>query len=185
VNVINDDIAEGSETVIVRITAPPGYAVSGEGVASVTISDDDMAGFIVSPTSGLMVDEGGSSDTFTVALTSQPTANVTVQVQSSDTLEGTVSPASLTFTPANWNIPQVVTVTGVFDGVDDGSSPFTILLMPAQSGDPNYAGRDPQDVGVTNTGGVPGMAQFVMDSYTVTEAQGTATINIERVGGDT
>jgi hypothetical protein len=37
---------------------------------------------------------------------------VTIALTSSDTTEGTVSPASLTFTPGNWNVAQTVTVTG-------------------------------------------------------------------------
>jgi len=185
VNVIDDEIVEMTETVIVQIIAPTDYTVSGQGVATVSITDDDMAGFLVNPTAGLVVDEGGTTDSFTVRLTSEPTANVTVAVQSSNTSEGTVSPTSLTFTPGNWDEAQTVTVTGVFDGVDDGETPFIVMLLPAQSGDSNYAGLDPQDVSVTNTGGVPGMVQFVMESYSVAESAGTASIDIERVGGDT
>jgi hypothetical protein len=57
-----------------------------------------------------------------VVLTSQPTADVTIALTSSDTTEGTVSPASLTFTTANWQRPQTVTVTGVDDAQVDGRS---------------------------------------------------------------
>ena len=41
--------------------------------------------------------------------------NVTVNLTSSDTGEGTVSPATLTFTEGDWNIDRTVTVTGVND----------------------------------------------------------------------
>jgi hypothetical protein len=40
-----------------------------------------------------------------VVLTSEPTADVVIPVASSDTTEGTVSAASLTFTAADWNVP--------------------------------------------------------------------------------
>ena len=40
---------------------------------------------------------------------------MTIALSSSDTTEGTVSPASLIFTTANWNVAQTVTVTGVDD----------------------------------------------------------------------
>ena len=53
-------------------------------------------------------------------LNTQPTADVTIALSSSDTTEGTVLPASLTFTTANWNVAQTVTVTGVDDALDDG-----------------------------------------------------------------
>src|SRR5256885_659345 len=69
----------------------------------VTNTDDDTAGISVVPTSGLTTTEGGGTATFTVALTSQPTANVTIGLSSSDLIEWTVAPASLTFTPASWN----------------------------------------------------------------------------------
>jgi hypothetical protein len=51
--------------------------------------------------------------TFTVVLTSQPAADVSIALSTSDATEGSVSPASLTFTPANWNTRKTVTVTGV------------------------------------------------------------------------
>ena len=74
----------------------------------------------MTPTSGLTTTEAGGTATFTVVLTAQPTADVTIGLSSSDTTEGTVSPASLTFTGANWNTPQTVTVTGVDDLLADG-----------------------------------------------------------------
>ena len=70
------------------------------------------AGITVSPTSGLVTTEAGGTATFTVALTSTPSANVTIGLTSSDTTEGTVSPPSLTFTPADALTPKTVTVTG-------------------------------------------------------------------------
>ena len=45
-----------------------------------------------------MTTEGGGTASFTVVLNTQPTASVTIALSSSDTTEGTVSPASLTFT---------------------------------------------------------------------------------------
>ena len=67
----------------------------------------------VSP-AALTVQEGGTG-TYTVVLSSLPTATVTVAVASPDTTKASVSPASLIFTTANWSTPQTVTVTGVID----------------------------------------------------------------------
>ena len=69
-----------------------------------TNTDNDAAGITVTPTTGLTTTEAGGTATFTVVLTTQPTADVTIGLSSSDTTEGTVSPASLTFTTANWNV---------------------------------------------------------------------------------
>jgi hypothetical protein len=85
-----------------------------------------------------------------VVLTSEPTADVVIPVASSDTTEGTVSAASLTFTAADWNVPQTVTVTGVDDLVDDGDIAYSVVAGCAASSDPIYAAIDPADVAVTN-----------------------------------
>ena len=69
--------------------------------------------------------EAGGTATFTVVLDAQPTADVTVGLSTSDATEGTVLPASLTFTSANWNTAQTVTVTGVNDDLDDGDIAYT------------------------------------------------------------
>ena len=71
-----------------------------------------------------------------MVLTSQPTADVTIGLTSSDTTEGTV-PAPLTFTSANWNVAQTVTVTGVNDDLDDGDIAYTIVTT-ATSADTIY-----------------------------------------------
>ena len=109
----------------------------------------------MNPVSGLVTTEAGGTATFTVVLKTQPTANVTIGLSSSDTTEGTVSPASLTFTTANWNIAQTVTVTGVDDAVADGNQPYTIVTASASSSDPGYNGLNPADVAVTNTDNEP------------------------------
>ena len=106
----------------------------------------------VTPTAGLITNEAGGSDTFSVVLDQDPPLqNVTIPLSSSDVGEGTVSPFRLTFTPANYNVPQVVTVTGVDDAVVDGDQAYTIVTGAILSSDPEFNGIDPADVGVTNT----------------------------------
>ena len=105
----------------------------------------------MTPTTGLTTTEAGGTATFTVVLTTQPTADVTIGLSSSDTTEGTVLPASLTFTAANWNVAQTVTVTGVNDALDDGNVAYTIVTAPATSTDAIYNGVNAADVAVTNT----------------------------------
>src|SRR5204863_1010290 len=108
---------------------------------TVSNTDNDTAGVTVTPTSGLTTTEAGGTATFTVVLNTQPAADVTIALTSSDTTEGTVSPASLTFTSVNWATAQTVTVTGVNDAVVDGNITYTIVTA-ATSGDPAY-----QDIG--------------------------------------
>lgn len=107
-------------------------------------------GISVSPTSGLVTNENGQSDSFEIVLDSQPLADVTIGLTSSNTDEGTVNVSSITFTPANWNSSQSVSIVGVDDAIQDGDVVYTIITAAATSSDPDYNGLDPENVSVTN-----------------------------------
>jgi len=59
------------------------------------------------------------SDIYKVRLNTQPTANVTVDITPGTQV--TVSLPALTFTPANWDVAQTITVTAVDDAVVEGN----------------------------------------------------------------
>ena len=107
--------------------------------------------FILSQTSGLTTTEAGSPDTFTIELNSSPSADVVIDLYSSDTSEGTVSPSQVTFNSGNWNSPVTITVTGVGDNIDDGNIAYNIVIGSASSSDGSFDGRNPPDVSVTNS----------------------------------
>src|SRR5439155_496735 len=138
--------------VILAAAASADPIYQGMDVADVSLSntDDDVAGISVSASS-ITTTEAGGNASFTVRLTSQPTADVVIPVASSNLAEGTVSAASLTFTAADWNVPQTATITGVDDHVQDGDIAYGIVLAPASSADPHYAGMDPADVAASNS----------------------------------
>lgn len=108
------------------------------------------ANLVVSPATGLRTTEAGGTATFTVALTSTPSADVVVPLASSDASEGSVAPASLTFTRQNAMVPQTVTVRGVDDAQVDGDVGYQVRIGPTTSADPGYNGITPLPVGVTN-----------------------------------
>ena len=108
-------------------------------------------GVTVTPTTGLVTTEAGGTASFTVVLDTRPTANVTIAITSGDATEGSVSTTLLTFTAANWNVAQTVTVTGVQDFINDGNIAYSIITGTASSGDAAYNGLDPADVALTNT----------------------------------
>jgi VCBS repeat-containing protein len=112
--------------------------------------DDDVASIAISPTVGLVTNERGGTATFSVVLTSIPSASVAFGLSSSDVSEGTVSPSSLTFDSTNWNVPQIVTVTGVDDSAIDGDVAYSIVTEAATSADVTYSGFNPDDVTVIN-----------------------------------
>ncbi len=151
---VDDLIVDGNIPYQV-ITTPasssdPNYNGLNAANVSVTNQDNDTAGITVNPTVGLITTEAGGTATFTIVLTSQPGSSVTIGLSSSDTTEGTVSPASLTFTSGNWSVEQTVTVTGVDDLIVDGNIPYQVITTPASSSDPNYNGLNAANVSVTN-----------------------------------
>jgi len=103
----------------------------------------------VFPTVGLQTDENGLAAQFDVHLApAPPLGNVTVALTSSNPSEGQPLTAMLTFTPADYNIPQTVTVLGQDDPLIDGSQPYEINLV-ASSLDPCYDGAR-ERVSLTN-----------------------------------
>ncbi len=100
------------------------HAASGGGYDSVliesvrvSVTEKDVPAVTVS-TSVLTVAKGNSGS-YTVKLQTKPTADVTVSVGGTSG-DVTVSGAPLTFTPANWSVPQTVTVTVAEGGTDGG-----------------------------------------------------------------
>ena len=96
---------------------------------------------------------------------------MTIALSSSDTTEGTVSPASLTFTTANWNVAQTVTVTGVDDALVDGAVAYTIVTA-ATSADAELQRRRtrPTSRSPTPTTTRPGITVTPTTGLTTTEA---------------
>lgn len=121
-----------------------------DGYYLTPISSTPTPGIRVTPTNGLTTTEAGGQDSFDVVLETQPTANVVIAISSSNSAEGTVDKTSLTFTSANWDTPQTVTVTGVDDLSEDGDVVYTIVTAFATSADPDYDGLDADEVSVTN-----------------------------------
>jgi Tfp pilus assembly protein PilE len=133
---------------------------------SVSNTDNDTAGITVNPTSGLTTTEAGGTAQFTVVLDSEPTANVTIGISSNDTTEGTPSTASLTFTAANWDTAQTITITGQDDALTDGDIAYSIVTAAATSSDSNYNGMNASNVSVTNTDDEGGSCpDFSCDEY--------------------
>ncbi|MDQ3438735.1 MAG: DNRLRE domain-containing protein [Planctomycetota bacterium] len=98
----------------------PQLVVTHEG------STQPVQGLVVSKTS--LIANEGATGSFTVRLNAQPASDVTVTVarQSGDT-DLTNSPASLVFTPANWNVAQTVTVAAAQDAdTTNGQATFAV-----------------------------------------------------------
>ncbi len=126
-------------------------ARTGTGTNRVMTSDATPPGFTLS-TSTATVSETGTTATFTVVLDAQPGSDVVFSVVSADTGEATVDKATLTFTNANWNSSQTVTVTGIDDAVVDGDQATTITVAVVDaSSDDSYDALADQTVTATTT----------------------------------
>ncbi len=75
--------------------------------------------------------EGESGD-FTVVLSEEPTANVTVTIVRSDGTDASLNKSVLIFTPSNWSVPQKVTVTVGEDGDFTDDSDRLILIASGE-----------------------------------------------------
>ncbi|WP_343631965.1 T9SS type A sorting domain-containing protein [Fluviicola sp.] len=117
-----------------------GFQGDTQGIYSRAYNAVAFPGVVFSNAGAYTVSEAGTTATIGVTLATQPTANVTVNLSSSDLTEGTVSPAQLTFTTSNWNQAQNITVTGVDDTADDGNISFNLVASTTGSTDATYSG---------------------------------------------
>ena len=111
-------IADAAKTTNFTITAPP------------------SPGFTLSQTGGnTSVTEGGNTDTYSLVLNTQPISDVTIALATSNQI--TLNQTTFTFTAANWNTPQTITVTAVDDTVTEGNH-TAIINHTVSSSDANY-----------------------------------------------
>ncbi len=168
------------------------------------------------PATGLVVTEGAPSTvagvvdptkkTFTVALDTLPTANVTIPLEVldasgvADNSQVTLSAPQIVFTPQDGTQPHTVTISSINNEFREDSAQNIIRLRAATSTDTRFSNMDAQDVTVTITDDdAAKLVQFTVSKTTlsVTEngasvsftikpsatAQQTATIAVEVVDG--
>ena len=184
----DDDVDDGDIVHMIQVQPSISMDMNFNGLdgpdVEVTNQDDDTVGVIVMPTSGLITTELGGTDSYTVVLNSEPTADVMIPVSSSDPTEGLPDTAMLTFTSANWDTPQTVTVTGQNDAIQDGDVAYTLINGDPASSDPLYnalVDADAADVGATNQddGDTAGFLVIPTSGLVTTEAGGTDTFTVE------
>ena len=184
VTIVNDSIDESDETVIATMGTPTNADAGTTTVHTLTVTDNDTAGLTFAEEGGsLLLTEGSViTDTFTLVLDSQPTADVTVSVII-DSTQATPDQTSLTFTASNWNQTQTVTLNDVDDDIDEGATHTILVTSSPSSTDNNYSAslntsliktdnitmtdNDTASVSINDGGGIA-----------VTEAGGTDTYSV-------
>jgi len=107
------------------------------GPVEVTVIPESVAGVLLSSTT-VSVSEAGQTSTYDLALTSKPKTNVQVALSTDGQL--TVSPATLQFTPENWNQPRRVTVRAVDDQIAESQTHQGHIYHNVTSVDSDYQG---------------------------------------------
>jgi len=141
ISAIEDYIVEGPMTQTITYTASSsdtGY--NGQTTTfTANIADDDSLSpgvNFIETNGGTEVIQNSTTDSYTMTLTSKPTANVKVKIVTSNNV-ATTSAGIYWFTASNWNIPQTVTVQSrsTPNLSSDATALFTHLLT---SSDPHY-----------------------------------------------
>ena len=177
VTTTDDRINDDGESLRLTFGTPLPASVTSTSPSSATVSitDDDVAGVTLSKTS-LDIDEGSSGD-YTVVLTSEPTADVTIESRAPASSDLTVNPSSLTFTSGNWDSHQTVAVSAADD--NDFADDTGTITHRVTSGDSDYNNRSVGSVAVTvdDDEEVPVTVKFGRADYTVAEG-GTVDVTV-------
>lgn len=178
--IVDGDVAYSIELGFPTTTDANYAAIDPDDVQVTNLDDADTAGIVVMPVAGLTTSETGTTDSFTVVLTSEPTASITVPISSSDPGEGVTDVSSLTFTALDWDQPQTVTITGQDDAIVDGDVVYTVELGLPTTTDANYAVIDPDDVEATNSddADTAGVLVTPTSGLTTTETGGQAFFDV-------
>jgi len=197
VTAVDDFVAESSPHVgtITHSASSPDLSYDGIAIANVSasITDNDTPGVSIS-TTGTSLTEGSGSQTLSVVLDTQPTNNVTVQIDpgaaNGVTVNSSTTPINLTFTMGNWNTTQNATVEADDDDLDESSPHSRTVTFSTSSPDADYAGLTPagmtynisdNDTAAVNLSATTGSAteNGTNASYTIVLAtQPTASVTV-------
>jgi hypothetical protein len=119
----DDDILDNSG--LLSLVAPSLPTVT----IPVTVTDIDVQAIIASHTAVTLPE--GTTQSVQVRLAFAPPSLVTIVPSSNNTAAVSVNPPVLQFTPANWNLPQVLTIAAA---TDTNTQPESALITLSSSG---------------------------------------------------
>lgn len=120
------------------------------GAESSSIIDNEVEPGIVVDAGNLSngINEGGSTTTFTIVLTGEPTDSVAIDIKTGSQL--TIDKQIVQFEPANWDTTQTITVSAVDDTLVENAH-SGIISFSITSGDANYSSLTLQSLSVAIT----------------------------------
>ena len=168
-----DDDAVTDDAVLITHTMSSGGSAVMPGVRA-TITEKDSADLVITPTP-LTVTEGDvDGATYTVALASEPTGDVTVTISGHSGADLSLDKTVLTFTADDWDTAQTVKVTAAHD--DDAADDPETLTHTASGGDYDSLSKDLQ-VTITDDAPATVTVSFGADRYTIAEG-GTVEVTV-------
>jgi len=141
---VDDYYCEGTETAVLTFyvsSSDPNFDKWQIPPLSVTIIDNDTCDVVIVETdySTEVIEEGLTSDEYTVELKSWPTADVKIYLEEiADPHQVVITPTLLVFTSDNWSIPQTVTVTAIDDSLWEPNPHYTAIKHTIVTDDTMY-----------------------------------------------
>ena len=174
----NNDVDAPNTSVTVAGTSNGG-GVANPTSKTLTITDDDDRGLVLSPNSVSVTEAPGAGRTsiYTVALATQPTNSVRVTFASRDPTVATATPDSLTFTASNWNDERTVTVQAIDDDILNNPNRTTTIPHFAHGGDYDQL-TDKVTVTVVDDEEQPNELTLLTTKLAVPEDAGTVEVTI-------
>ncbi|NEN91048.1 MAG: DUF4347 domain-containing protein, partial [Okeania sp. SIO3H1] len=117
------------------ISVDENYNAVQASQVTVDITDNDTAAVSITPQETTATEDGGLGN-YQIVLTTVPTADVTINLVPDNQVQ--TFPASINFTPENWNIPQPITVSAIDDDIVEGEQHLGRITHQAISDDLNY-----------------------------------------------
>ena len=173
------------KTVRLSAAAANTQGLAGQPAAlDLTVTDDDVRGYAWLPTMSTLSEADAGTAPFTVALTSEPTATVTLTLSSSNgnklrfVGDDDTYPASrvLTFTPQSWETPQSLMLQALQDS--DARNDMLQIRHSAAGGDYQGLVRDYSVTVLDSTDPATGV-RLTVDRTRIGEGAGATQVTVQ------
>ena len=176
---VDDRIDDDGEAVHLSFGSLPERVSGVRSETVVSLTDNDTRGLTLSKTQVLLAEaDRPVTETYTVTLDSQPTADVTVALRAGSTsafaiLPGVV-PTSLTFTAGDWDIPQTVTLTVLAD--EDAVDERATVTHAVSGGDYGATENETIRIEVADDETVSSVVTLAVDRQEIGERAGSTQV---------
>jgi subtilisin family serine protease len=191
VTVLNDSLAEASETFQIRLTAASGASLGAVSTSTVTIADDDSPspnGTLQFTAASLSVAENGGSATITVSRTLGSVGAVSVSYATANgtaTAGSDYTASSGTLNWANGDSASKSFTVPILDDATAEAGETISLSLSGISGGAVLGSNRAQSLTIADNDGLPGTLALSAATASVPESGGSVSLTVTRTGGST